>query len=357
MSDTATLLDTQVAAFAAAIRTHLNDLPAEDVDDLTGGLEADLLEQASDHDGRLTLGDPELYAAELRASAGLPERSASIPPKRRWRENAVDARLEAVRRIRATPVGSWLIDFFVSLRPVWWLFRGWAMYQMATVVTGTFSMYPLSPVRWPVLLIAVLVSVQWGRGKWLPAFWLKTVSTLVSIASVVALPFMLAAAANEVRVVYSVHSAPAPRPSGLSIDGVEVSNIFAYDAVGNPLTHVQLFTQTGDPLTTVGSAYFDQSYDQLHSSGNNLTTVPFLGAFGGRGWNVFPLNVVKDPQGGEPNLKKAKAAAPPFEKVPPLPGMATPTPTPASGAEPSASPNPTAGATSVAPADVTPPTQ
>ncbi|GAA3886888.1 hypothetical protein GCM10022381_31200 [Leifsonia kafniensis] len=325
MSNTTTVLDTEVAAFAAAIRTHLDDLPAEDVDDLTGGLEADLLEQASDHDGTLTLGDPELYAAELRASAGFPERSATIPPKRRWREHAADARADAARRVRATPVGAWLIDFFVALRPAWWLLRGWAMYQIATVFLGTF---PLSPAGLPAFLAAVVVSVQWGRGKWLPTSWLKTIRTVISIVSVIALPFMLAAVMHPSASAGSSNSAPAPDLSGLWIDGARVGNIFAYDADGNPLSNVQLFNQDGDPLTTVGSASFDQPYDQTYYSGNSTVAVPFLGAFGGRGWNVFPLDTVPDPQGGEPDVANARAATPPFAKVPSLPGMPTPAPTP-----------------------------
>lgn len=327
MSDTATLLDAEVAAFAAAIRTHLDDLPAEDVDDLTGGLEADLLEQASDHDGTLTLGDPELYAAELRASAGFPERSAATLPKRRWRDAIVAACTDVVRRIRSTMVGAWVIDFAIVLRPAWWLLRGWAVYELATLAVGKFSMDPLTPGRWPFLLAAVFVSVQWGRGKWLPASWLKAVRTLVSIVTALALPFLLAAAINSTGTTYltvTQFTEPAPDQTGLWIDGARVSNIFAYDAEGNPLTNVQLFNQIGEPLTTVGSDYVDQDHDYFYFIGTDASTVPFLGSFGGRNWNVFPLDVVKNPAGDEPDLKNARAAAPPFAKVPSLPGMPTP---------------------------------
>lgn len=343
MSDTATLLDAEVAAFAAAIRTYLDDLPAEDVDDLTGGLEADLLEQASDQDGALTLGDPELYAAELRASAGFPERRALVPPKRRWRDAVADARAALVRRIRATPVGAWLTDFVIALRPVWWLLRGWAVYELATLVAGKFSMDPLTPSRWPFLLAAVLVSVQWGRGKWLPTSWLKTVRTLVSIVTAIALPFLLTAAINSTGTTYltvTQFTEPAPDQTGLWIDGARVSNIFAYDADGNPLTNVQLFNQIGEPLTTVGSDYVDQDHDYFYFIGTDASTVPFLGAYGGRNWNVFPLDVVKNPDGGEPDLKNARAAAPPFAKVPSLPGMPTPTPSAVPSVGPSADPAP-----------------
>lgn len=351
MSDTATLLDTQVAAFAAAIRRHLDDLPADDVDDLTGGLEADLLEQASDHDGTLTLGDPELYAAELRASAGFPERSAAVPPKRRWRESAADAFARLIGRIRATPGGTWILDFFVSLRPAWWLLRGWAMYQLATIVTGTFTVSPLTAARWPVLVAAVIISVQWGRGKWLPVTWFKPVRTLVSVAAVIALPALLSAALHETSTVVYVDAEPAPSMpdrTGLWVDGSRVSNIFAYDADGKPLTNVQLFNQHGAPLTTVGSEYVDLGYDYFYFYDSNSSTVPYFGAYGGRSWNVFPLDTVKNPDGGEPDLLNAQAAAPPFETVPSLPGM------PASSSAPSPAPTTTTDPAIADPAAVDP---
>ena len=60
---TTTLRD-DVAAFAAAVRAHLDDLPADEVDDLTDGLESDLLEQAEDDHGALAKTDAEQYAAE-----------------------------------------------------------------------------------------------------------------------------------------------------------------------------------------------------------------------------------------------------------------------------------------------------
>jgi hypothetical protein len=67
-----------VAAYVREVRSELADLPIEDVDDLTGGMEADLTELDGDCGGDLAgrLGSPSRYAAELRAAAGLPERVA-----------------------------------------------------------------------------------------------------------------------------------------------------------------------------------------------------------------------------------------------------------------------------------------
>ena len=65
----------EIVTFAEGVRAALADLPAEEVDDLTEGLEADLAESLAE-DLRRTLPDPVAYAAELRLAAGLPGRAA-----------------------------------------------------------------------------------------------------------------------------------------------------------------------------------------------------------------------------------------------------------------------------------------
>ena len=61
--------------FAAKVREALSDLPPDELDELTDGLEADLAERAEE--SGLELGDPSAYAEELRAAAGYPPRSAT----------------------------------------------------------------------------------------------------------------------------------------------------------------------------------------------------------------------------------------------------------------------------------------
>ena len=130
MEHTTTAPDASIAAFAAAVRASLDDLPADEIDELVEGLESDLLDQASDSGEDFTLGDPDVYAAELRSAAGIPPRSEAVVDRRkpsvvaaewvstRWRA--------AVERMRRNAAAAWVIDLLVSLRPVWWLARGWA---------------------------------------------------------------------------------------------------------------------------------------------------------------------------------------------------------------------------------------
>ena len=69
-------VEEDVRAYVLAVRAWLGDLPADEVEDLTAGMEADLAERAAESGGPLggLLGQPEAYAAELRAAAGLPPR-------------------------------------------------------------------------------------------------------------------------------------------------------------------------------------------------------------------------------------------------------------------------------------------
>ena len=68
---TSTQTSPDIAAFAAAVRDALADLPRGEVDELTDGLEADLTDRSLEPDAP-DLGDALAYADELRLAAGLP---------------------------------------------------------------------------------------------------------------------------------------------------------------------------------------------------------------------------------------------------------------------------------------------
>ena len=68
----------EVAQFVAAVRAELADLDPEVVEELTGGLEADLTDSLEAAPGN-GFGDPAAYAAELRSAAGLPPRPPAAP--------------------------------------------------------------------------------------------------------------------------------------------------------------------------------------------------------------------------------------------------------------------------------------
>jgi hypothetical protein len=345
---TTTTLRDDVAAFAAAVRAHLDDLPSDEVEDLTDGLESDLLEQAEDDGGRLAEADAAQYAAELRASAGLPERpTASAPSLRsRFADFVAHARTRATELARSSRFGAWLADLLLALRPVWWVFRGWAVYVVGwMLVAGQSRLLPDGLPGWAVLVAVVLVSVQWGRGRWLPMGWLKGVRVLMSIVAVVAAPFLATAALNAVANAYSVSQVSSePATVGLTQDGQPVTNIFGYDADGKPIEQVQLFDQDGKPLLTVGRS--ETGSDSDFTGDPNSVRIPFAKAGGDYVWNVYPLREAPmSGNGVEPS--KAQAVPLPFQVTSPLSAFqqattAGPTSAPTSAVTGVPTPSPTA---------------
>jgi hypothetical protein len=263
-----------VHSFAQSVRDALADLPADEIDELTDGLEADLAERADELGGTDGFGDPVAYADELRASAGLPDRAAAgrraTPPElraliaARWRA--------AASAVRGNPFGAWLIDLLASLRPVWWVLRGWIVWQLcgALFFHETFAFLPLNaglapdPVPAALLLALVLFSVQWGRGRWMPGRWARGLLIALSAVSVLAIPFVLAWAINaswsagyaqSSTDVSTAEQVPAPTPTPTTapthvVYGIEGGYVheYTYTADGMLVSTGPVRDEYGNPL-------------------------------------------------------------------------------------------------------------
>jgi len=344
-----TSIDPAIADFATRVRQSLDDLPDDEIEDLTDGLEADLTEKALEEE----LGDAEEYATELRSAAGLPARS--VKTRAPWSLAGIRLRRAALAaRIRRNAVGAHLLDFAIALRPAWWILRGWAVYQVTLLIVegrGIVTILPGTALRWVFFAALIVVSVQWGRGHWLPR-WLRYGKVLVSVFAVLALPFLLGTAIGSAAQSYeqSFHSNEEPTPAGLMRNDGSVTNIFAYDANGEPLTGVQLFDQNGKPLSA------KPPYDEFTTISDATALVPSDRTTSGNGWNVFPLESIPlaaiDTMTGQPTPNTTTTpVSPPFARVQPL---LTPrplrdgsggTPAPSSTAAPSGSPAPSPTAT------------
>ena len=280
-----TTLDTDLEVFAAAVRRELHDLGPDVIDELTDGLEADLADSLADGG---ELGDPVAYAAELRAAAGLDPRG-----RRTRRPSDLDAaarsaiaelRSEAAGFVARHPAVRGVVDFFVSLRPVWWLLRAWAV---GYVLTG--SVAPLDPLGVAVHVGLAVVSVQWGRGRWLPWRWSRAGVVVVSVGSLLLLPIAAGTAANIAGQRYEVYT--EPMYDGVMLNGQQVMNIFAYGADGEALTDVRLFDQNGEPLSVVPDSW-NAEMNHDYSNGEDVIYVPSDEVTGATGWNVYPLKTV-----------------------------------------------------------------
>jgi hypothetical protein len=291
MTSTQPTLAPEIAAFAAAVRAELADLSAEEIDDLTDGLEADLADSVADRPDE-DFGDPSVYAAELRAAAGHQPRAArshvggtgSLPSLRSI-PGILRARWLAL--VERRPVLAGAVAILVALRPVWWVFRGAVLpiLVLLPVVGGTYGA-PMNGWMWLAALAGVIVSVQIGRGIWLRSSGAKRAIAAANAVVVIAAPFLLGSALGLVNNMYNAYyweSTPYI-PNGLTHNGVNVSNIYAYDAAGNPIERVQLFDQSGEPINLAGDPEM-----QWTIGSHDTPVVPSSDVVGRPGWNVYPL--------------------------------------------------------------------
>ena len=334
-----------VAAYVREVRAELADLPLEDVEDLTGGMDADLTELAAECGGDLIgrLGSPRLYAAELRAAAGLPERGAG---KGRQRSRVSDALTHARSSFTMlTEQHPWLRSFtafLVTLRPAWWVVRGYlAAWAVVSLIGGMRGLRPHGVLGLGMALVAILVSVRLGRG------WLRHMAMtrpLLVLGNTIAVVVALMASTAGVTSCEMRYDAQAyGPPPGVSLDGNYVGNIYAYDADGQRITGVRLFAQDGRPLGGGDNAFGPNGNEIAvvrDGSGAPVTNAYPRALFGPDPWQVVnPADPQVDP--GQ--------WTPPMSIVPLMPS-ATPTSTPTSSATPTPAAKATAPAATSKPA-------
>lgn len=244
-------IDNEVRAYLADVERCLDDLPEEDRQELLEDLEQHLTEVAAEDDGTLAerLGPPDVYAAELRASSGLPARG----------ESSNTSRVTAIKR----RVSTWLElprvrsfrSLLVELRPGWWVLRG---YLGVLAVDAVFFRYGVNNSVFPIpsfggsqaigfiaVVVAIFVSVQLGRRAREP--FLRVVSILANIAGTIT---FLAVITAYVGPAYSQPASYEVGPPGFLVhgDGSPISNVCAYDSKLRPLKNVLLYDQGGRPI-------------------------------------------------------------------------------------------------------------
>ncbi|MCC2307104.1 hypothetical protein [Cellulomonas chengniuliangii] len=369
---------TDAHTYAAEVRRHLVGLTPEQVDDLTDGLEADLGEALVDAPGTDDLvgrfGQPSAYAAELRAAAGMPD-GAAAPERRRgfWRwvtlpvRAAYEACVEGLDVLRSQPWWPPVGELLTVLLPVAWVLRGWLAYQLVAALAGVYATGPRlswapfsNPALFVAMLAAILVSVQWGRGLWLPTGRLRRLPRLTTVVALVAaLPIMGTLASHDVEYRYSTVveyvDKAAPVADGVVVGGMAVSNLYVYDAEGNPLDGVQIYDDRGRPVETIQADSYGR-YDgwSLYGVDERWQFTSVEDEDGRTRWNVYPLVGAPmsdfdewDAEGRPSPSPGATMRTPPrpFAKAPAVPGRAqapeaAPSAGPADPADP-ASPAPT----------------
>lgn len=291
---TTTFVTADIEEFAARVRASLADLGADEVEELTGGLEADLAEELQERPAGSALRDPAAYALELRTAAGLPpKQSKKARPFADFVTSLRQQRDDMAASLRTNRFFSSVMDFATSLRPSWWILRAWVGYELVALYWVGGGGLPRSIGMWLGLLVFVTISVQWGRGQWLRGNWM---GGLVSVGNVAAVLLLLVPALSVAGTFANQASAGdfydegETAVTGLSSGGEPVGNVFAYDAQGNLLENVQLFDQSGKPLA-IDSNSFD--YGCLDNEcRESAILVPGQLETGATTWNIFPLQQV-----------------------------------------------------------------
>ena len=187
-----------------------------------------------------------------------------------------------------------------SLRPLWWVMRGWVWYAILSGLIGAWSIerfVPLNPITWLLLATLVALSISVGRGLGDGHRGLHRVIVLASLVALLWAPWAttefrrevearLSAAAYDPQYTETVVYEPVVQ-DGVVVDGIAVSNLFVYDADGEPLTGVQIFDDRGRAVQTT----FDEGWNEWFLPGVDEPW-HFLASQDADGrdrWNVYPL--------------------------------------------------------------------
>lgn len=298
---------------------QLADLPDEDRADLLDELATHLDELAAESDAPLAtrLGTPAAYAAELRASAGLP------PARARGRAGGqLVARLRAAR---GRPDVRAVEQFLGVLRPMWWVVRAWVVVALLALPNQPSWSSPLVLVPvigsgffgFALLTAAVVASVQWGRKPPAPRSKLRWLVTALNVVAVLGCAPVLASL-NDQAHDYRYYVDRVPPRHGVWASAHRVRNVYVYDAAGNPLADVRLFDQRGRAIAL-----------ELAHEGHRRQVLDAQGLLVD---NAFPYRYV-----GLDGTVADPSAGPALD-VPPLLGV--PAASPSASAAPSASATP-----------------
>jgi hypothetical protein len=185
---------TEVATYLAQVRAALADLPPSARDQLIDDVPEHLAEVAAAGAGPLEtqLGPPAVFAAELRAAAGLAPRAETARSEADVIGDALRAASRSGGRMLGYPGG--LADAARAFGPAWWAVRGALIVYVATLLSRTVYGYseffygslPLRTLFWLAAILGAVISLRVGQAVARASAGARLLSALVSLAVVVA---------------------------------------------------------------------------------------------------------------------------------------------------------------------------
>jgi hypothetical protein len=232
-------VDLEIDHYLAGVRAALADLPDDVRDELLEDLPGHFAEILAERSGSLEqrLGSPILYAAELRAAAGLDAGSGSR--RRIWARFDQEAAANRLRTFDAK-VGFLIgyeraTDFLRLLGPAWWVVRGYVAALLLYEIEAAPG-HINEPLGWLLTAGLIVLSIRigaitprlpgWSRYAIVPATVLVVVIGFASLST----------------------GTPPADPSVTYDRWSQVTDVFPYDSNGRPLSDITLYDQYGNPL-------------------------------------------------------------------------------------------------------------
>ncbi len=332
----------------AALADLAFDVRRDLVEDLPDHLAEVASEIAAEGSGSLRdrLGEPEAYALELRAAAGLEAGTvatgtvATDLAQRLRRASELADRLD----LRAGQLVGYprLLDLLRALRPGWWVLRGWLVAELLAGTHDRASWSGFVPdlggnrlLGLVVTLALIAASVAFGRRSLGLAAWARRT---VATASVLLALWGIGVLASNVGGTAYAYSGP---DQGYTQPFSDVTDVYVYDRAGRLVDGARLFDQNGN-LVQLGTGYCadgqQQAFDPVAGSWSYPLCPTDPGPFrSGPG----PLTPSTSPPG--------RSSVPPASSAPPAPSSQVPTVTPSGSRQSStATPTPTPTARSTA---------
>ncbi|MBO9705942.1 MAG: hypothetical protein J7474_10595, partial [Arthrobacter sp.] len=245
-----------IADYAAAVRRELGDLPKHDVDELTEGLDADLLEQFRES-GTAPLESPQSYAEELRTAAGFAPAAASDTSSGGFRAWWQRTKTRLVQTLGSWPMARPVWRFLVQLRPVWWVLRAWIVYRVIMILWGSGESYyflPRDVLAWALLIVLTVLSVRLSL-KTLPSeHWPARIRTILNVVTALIAVAVVPTAISVINrppghEIYGPETGgPCTLFDGICHNGSVVGPFFVYGPDGTRLENVRFFTSDGSSI-------------------------------------------------------------------------------------------------------------
>jgi hypothetical protein len=288
---TSVTLPPEAAAYLAELERELADIPAEERADLLEEVEASLVEAGDEPMARL--GTPARFAAELRASAGLPPAPHALKPRpSAWRRFTQDPATRAVRRAAR------------ELAPIWWAAR--AVLAVALLSVLSHQSYDRQTIALDGALVVLALAASLaagltGRRRALPLRRLRSAVDLGLAVCLLLTPVLVDRIhARSTRYVFV--QSTLPPPAGLANAGVPLRNVYPYDSRGRLLHDVRLYDQDGRPLK-VGAGANDPNRRPVVTRGGSVV------------FNAFPIRYYEPGtrEVAHPNAVPARLAPAPLQ--------------------------------------------